>query len=438
MRKVLLLGLVLFFSAIFIANEFNTPTATAAGQPPLDIKDKSWFPNCTLYPNQWVSCGSINVCNGTDQVNSWVVCWVDASLNISQCRYGAIDEFHMSNAPSCVTPVVCQYKTSGCDGGCGGRYFDMYQCGPNPDKRYLPDYDYTCKSAAWCPPATNTPTATRTPNTPTATKPPVNPPATQPPYNPPPTVPTTPPGQPTNTPTRTPSPTLPGPTASPSATFTPTPTRTPTLSPTATLTSTPSPTPDLFSDAMCACDGLDYTKPIAMGNNVTVTATGKVSGTDTKWAKIPSFQFSFYEGDDVNAVRSVKATVNTTSIVNSPTLARYMATWTFKVPTNLDLSKTYRIQAKPTCSRLNAFAVPTSSNRAVLAETTQRQSFFDRVWNFFSALFGGSKVQNEQPTPSVQTQPTVSKNNQLQYGTFVPGTEVERFNCNWIRFKFGQ
>lgn len=45
---------------------------------------------------------------------------------------------------------TCTYQSSGCEGGCGGKYYDLYQCPSGPDKRFLPAYDYICNSESYC------------------------------------------------------------------------------------------------------------------------------------------------------------------------------------------------------------------------------------------------------------------------------------------------
>ena len=283
----------------------------------------------------------------------------------------------------------------------------------------------------YCPP----PVPTATPIPPTAT--PTMPPPVPTPPSPTPVVPT-PTTPPPVTPTATP-PTATPPTRTPPTSVPPTsvpPTSVP-PSPTPTATATPSPTPP-FDEAMCKCDSLDFTS-IALGMTTNITAYGKVTGTDTKYAKIPSMTFKFFQGNGTVVNEIQKATINTTVVEQSNSLVKYQAVWALNLPTSLDTTQTYRIQAKPDCSR-KAVMLNASPTTVVLAASDSQPtvSFWGRISSFFSGLFGGGtsgKVNTAVPA-SVSPTMTQQQKRQLQLKTFTPATGISTDNCSFIKFNF--
>lgn len=225
-------------------------------------------------------------------------------------------------------------------------------------------------------------------------------------------------------------------TAQPSATPTSTPI------PTATPTSTPSPTPTPlpYDASMCSCDGLNFT-PINLGVTTNITAYGKVLAVNKNYAKIPTFTFTFYQsppnGTTATIVKQEK--VNTTALPAEADKQRYQAIWALNLPSTLDTTQTYRIQAHPDCSRKSAAALFDPFNN-VLGATTH-VSLWDRVVNFFSGLFGGgssstvSQVSGPTATPTL----TAQQKKSLQLKTFTPvdvSTGVDAQNCTFIKFSF--
>jgi hypothetical protein len=191
---------------------------------------------------------------------------------------------------------------------------------------------------------------------------------------------------------------------------------------------------------MCKCDQLDFSN-LSLGTTAKITAYGKVEGENTNYAKIPTMTFTFYEsagGTNVNIVK--KETVPTTQIENTPTLARYEAIWNLELPLYLDTSKTYRIQAKPDCSRLTAAIYNAYPTRAVLAtEDAKPVSIWDRIVAFFTSLFGvretpPTSVNVNAPTPTPTL--TEAQKRQLQLGTFIPAEGIATDNCSFVRFNF--
>lgn len=206
------------------------------------------------------------------------------------------------------------------------------------------------------------------------------------------------------------------------------------------------PTP--FTEEMCKCDGLKFGS-ILFGKPLAVTAFGKVSGDDVKYAKIPSFTFKFFEsegGTSVKEITSKTTKVPTTIISTSPTLVRYQADWVLKLDADLDIDKTYRIQAKPECSKkISLYQSPTTSQpkNVVLAAEDKKLTLWDRIVGFFAGVFGTRQstqnIAGRTPTPTLTAEQLAS----LRIGTIKPATYVEELpdpeskqSCTFIRFKF--
>jgi len=192
---------------------------------------------------------------------------------------------------------------------------------------------------------------------------------------------------------------------------------------------------------MCKCDNIEFT-PITLGQKTTITAFGKVEGTDTQFAKIPSFRFAFYGGTDAGANVLQRQTVTATQIENTQTKARYQAVWELQIPNNLDASKVYRIQATPSCVRKTAsLPPPVNPTTAVLAATDENTGFFASIAKFFAGLFGGSREEQEEGASVQDTVAVPTQQPNLQIGTFKPliatkGTDAN--NCSFIRLQFAQ
>ncbi len=380
------------------------------------------------------------------------------------------------NAISMQLKLTCPAPPTPCPGGsgyCADSNGNFSKACPNGATNWNPAGDDWCSSSKYnsnnaqagycftqCKP--NTPTPTTPPNIPTPTTPsqtcpnnvcsggetcstcpqdcgvcPTNPPQSTPTTKPSatPTVPKSPTPTPTPTPTDAPTPTsTPSPTSTPVPTATATPT--PTSSPTPTPTATPTPLP--FDESMCKCDSLDFGS-IALGTTTKVTAYGKVEGENTNYAKIPTFTFVFYKGSGTVVDQVKKETVPTTVIEDTPTLARYQAIWNLDLPLDLDTSQTYRIQAKPDCSRKTAAIFNAYPTKVVLAaEDVKPVSLWGRIVNFFAGLFGFGQqnVQNNVDAPTPTPTLTEAQRKQLQLKTFTPAQGVTTDNCSFIKFSF--
>lgn len=325
------------------------------------------------------------------------------------------------------------YHLSCSNTGCGGGY---YECG-KPIPTTVPKCGGPCTpNETQCPiecpycfgafggPATCQPGVTQPP-------PPSGPPEKSPtPKNSP-----TPKSSPT--PTKTPTPTV----GTPTPTRTPTPTKTSTPSPTASPTPTVTPFP--FSDAMCKCDGLEIGQVVS-GQDVTVTAFGKVEGEDTSFAKITSFSFYAAKGDTGSPDITIfnRSGPIASEIVNtSQNLIRNKASWTFKFPANPEVGKEYRVWNSIKCERSTAGVQVASAQNSskVLATTTQNQSLVQRFLNFILGIFGqGNKAEPEKEEFLVTTQS--ENNDQLQLGTFKVGRIIDdpATACYMVKITFDQ
>lgn len=267
-------------------------------------------------------------------------------------------------------------------------------------------------------------------------------------------MPTPPPQDSTPNPTKTPKPTKiptpsPSPTATPTATLTPspTPTKTPTPSPspspTPIPTDEPTPTPDLFSQDMCKCDSLEIGQVIS-GQNISVTAFGKVIGQDIGNAKITSYSFFAAKGDAGSTDITIfnrSGPIPAEIVTATPDLVRSKATWSFPFPANPEAGKEYRIWNTVNCER-NTASLRTSQR---IAEEEIRPTFFQSILNFITGLFG--KKPAAQPSQSIQQtvpQPTAQvsshTNNQLQLDWLKEGkvtvTPDEQNKCTMLRITF--
>jgi hypothetical protein len=212
--------------------------------------------------------------------------------------------------------------------------------------------------------------------------------------------------------------------------------------PSPTPTNTPTPTQPPFDNSMCTCDGLNFT-PIILGTPVNVTAYGKVLGVNKNYAKIPSFTFTFYQSppNSTQAKKLDSKQVNTTVIEDTTAYTRYQAIWALNLPTTLDQTQTYRIQAHPDCSRKAAVGFFDTS-KVVLGAETKQLSFFDKIALFIANLFGGNKAQNMAQVSGPTATPTLTaqQKRNLQLGTFTPATNVttgkDADNCTFVKFNF--
>ncbi len=368
-----------------------------------------------------------------------------------------------NNTPICTECGSCGPKTCP-DVGYGntpGSYckYQCVSCGVTSDWQYdndcncvktgeFPTNSVACQGPNFCPPpATKPPTApptwpptkapTTPPNVPTSPPPPTQPPQTcpnntcepdetcsscpgdcgqcivptQPPFTPGPTG--------TPIPTRTPAPTnTPGPTSTPRPTNTPAPSNTP--RPTASVTPRPpTPTPD-FNNAMCECDSISVTA-LASGRPFTVTAKGKVTGTNTSKAVLTGFVYRLFEG---NTRLTETAPLPVTVTNASPTLVNYEGKWNYNMPSNVKKGVEYRIQA---VNRCKPKATAMGGAYAVLGESTSQSTFLGDVTSFvkdlayriYSLPFRASRIASEKS---------------LQLQTFNP-MEITENNCTFIKFK---
>jgi len=202
---------------------------------------------------------------------------------------------------------------------------------------------------------------------------------------------------------------------------------------------TATPTPIPFDESMCKCDDLEFSS-IALGTTTNIKAYGRVLGENKNYAKIPTFTFIFYQGNGTAVKEVKKEVVNTTVIEETAEKTRYQAIWALELPSTLDKSLTYRIQAVPKCSRKSAAFFNPNSARVVLAAETERpRSFWESVTSFFTNLFGGSsdtRVQNTTNTAVAQPTLTVLQRKQLQLKTFTPAKGIVTDNCSFIKFNF--
>ncbi len=189
---------------------------------------------------------------------------------------------------------------------------------------------------------------------------------------------------------------------------------------------------------MCKCDQLDFTS-IALGTTTNVTAYGKVEGVNKNYAKIPTMTFKFYQGSGTVVNEIQKATINTTVVEETAEKTRYQAIWALNLPTSLDTKQTYRIQAKPDCSRKSAVLFNPAPARVVLATTdTKPKTLWESIRTFFSGIFGFAPetTQTAVNTPSLTPTLTQEQKKQLQLKTFTPAKGVSTDNCSFIKFNF--
>ncbi len=229
-------------------------------------------------------------------------------------------------------------------------------------------------------------------------------------------------------------------TTTPKPTATPKPSKTPTPSPKAT--STPTPTPFPFADAMCKCDGLEIGQ-VAAGQDLKVTAYGKVEGSDTAYANIKSFRFFVAKGElgstDIT-IFNKSGPVASQILSTSQNLIRSKAEWTFKFPANPEVGKEYRIWNDIQCEKKTASSLIASSGRAsqnVLAESTKNESLVQKFLNFVLGIFGKSAKPEEKPDGFLVTTQS-EDNSQLQLGTFrfgriIPDPETA---CYMVKITF--
>lgn len=147
----------------------------------------NWRGDCVHVPNQWVSCGTQNVCKGPDMKNTVTTCFIDSAGNHSSCTT-VEDEVHSANDPACTpacTPSYNPWNNNVC--GASGLFVS---CSPNQryqtrtcastccDARDLEQcvYDPSCSGGGTTPPPGGGGTSPTTAPPPTAV-PPSSPPA---------------------------------------------------------------------------------------------------------------------------------------------------------------------------------------------------------------------------------------------------------------------
>lgn len=439
--KFLIAGIVLFLGSILFL--FFYPERTYAHD--------NANSNCIHVPNQWVSCGSANFCNGPDLVNNWEVCFIKADGVTHTGCYTNANDLHQANAPQCKPDCnagiwcnqACSAPPNTCGPGNGSQGDCAYTTHTSGAECNLASADsqpctidncsegYSCSEntcIANAPPPT--PTATPVASVPTATSTPTGAPPT-------PTVTSTVTRQPTNT-NNTPIPS-----SAPSATLTIT-------GPRATLTSVPptrplpsaTPTPSFNPDS-CKCDGIEYSN-LADGQQATITSFGKVEGSDIPKSQIVNQTFYLYEGAETMAKRIMASSPIAASIVSQgASRVRYKSVWQFTMPA-LKSGATYRIQSVINCQP-KATTYNYNPTRNVLG--TSNAPFFGGILNFFQRLFGlpNNTVQAPLlPTPTpvtlkIQESQPVELNisqDQLQLGTFQPASVYQK-TCSFIKFRVG-
>lgn len=210
---------------------------------------------------------------------------------------------------------------------------------------------------------------------------------------------------PTNTPVPTSSP---APTSTPRPTSSPVPTKRP-----------PTPTPD-FDNSMCKCDGMSVTA-LSSGRPFTVTAKGKVVGTDTTKAVLTGFVYRLFEGN-TRLTETAQIPASVTS--SSPTLVNYTGKWNYTMPSSVKKGVEYRIQAVIKCKPK---ATAMGGVSAVMGESTSSNTFFAGISSFVKDL-----VYRIQSLPMRSSQ--IASEDTLQLQTFNP-MQITESTCSFIKFK---
>ena len=217
--------------------------------------------------------------------------------------------------------------------------------------------------------------------------------------------------------------------------------------PVSTPTNPPTPTTPPFSEEACQCVGLDTTA-LSPGSPFTVTAKGKVTGSDIPKAKLISFKFLLYKGTDTSSTllqSEVPTSVSTSADGNT---VNYTATWNSTFPTDVTPSVTYRIQALKKCvpkSTAMVNTINTAIPEKVVLGTNTKQGFFEGIFSFIKGLFGiEEKAAKITPTPTPQAtnndgSTSVSSTGDgrkgIQLDNFYPGEIIEQ-SCSFIKLRF--
>jgi len=193
---------------------------------------------------------------------------------------------------------------------------------------------------------------------------------------------------------------------------------------------------------MCKCDGLEIGQ-VAAGQDLKVTAYGKVEGSDTSYANIKSYRFFVAKGDlgstDIT-IFNKSGPIAAQILSTSQNLVRSKAEWTFKFPANPEVGKEYRIWNDIQCEKKTASSLIASSGKTsqnVLAESTKNESLVQKFLNFVLGIFGKSAKPEEKPDGFLVTTQS-EDNSQLQLGTFkfgriIPDPETA---CYMVKITF--
>lgn len=301
-----------------------------------------------------------------------------------------------------ITSRTCRNKACQQESSC--------ECPPTPEALQQPPVNSPIV------PPVNTPPPTKSPEKPPIGQPgqPANPPVA-PPENPPGVPPVNPPVQPEQPPVNPPVP----PPGQQPVVATPRPTNAP--------RPTPVPTP-AFNPAMCKCDGIETTGIFA-GQQVSVTAFGKVEGGDTSKASIRDITFRLTRD---NTVLAKSNPIPAQVVSKSNTLVRSKATWNVNIPANVDSKSLYRIFADITCNKnLTRLQLP-DDNSPYAQGVDNQPSFFQKIITFFRNIFS----KKEAARTEVQGAHTEEQKS-IQLKSLSPAQEVQK-TCKFIYFKFPQ
>lgn len=234
---------------------------------------------------------------------------------------------------------------------------------------------------------------------------------------------------PTSTPSASPTDVVPSPTDTPTSSD-------PTATPVVTEAPTPTPTPS-FNPAMCKCDEIEASSAIIAGGNVTFSAFGKVEGEDTNYARFTGMSFNLLASDGGtggDVIKGSQGPVDVSVVEETANMVRYQSDWTVQIPSNIDPNKTYAVTATPNCERKTS--AQTQSQPTVLGEETESKqtSFFGKIVNFFSSLFGAEQETADENGESADEDATLQ---QLRIRDIQPANVVQK-TCNTVLFKFSE
>lgn len=208
----------------------------------------------------------------------------------------------------------------------------------------------------------------------------------------------------------------------------------PTHTPTPSVTNTPTPTPFPFSEDMCKCDGMEIGQ-VTSGQDVLVTAYGKVEGENTAYARITSYSFFAAKGDagspDIT-IFNRSGPIAADIVSTSQNLIRSKANWTLKFPASPEPGKEYRVWNTIKCEP-NTTTSSTASTGESIPVKSSSQTLFQRVVSFFFGLFNWRNSSKTEDAQTIQ-----SENDQLQLDTFKLGRIVPdpATACYMVKIRF--